>query len=197
MTPRSDIIRIYDVSTDVNRFQYLLPDASTFTTVFDGSSRAKTWTPPSVFSLKPTREEPDFMDFGMGGNGAVWAIRPEAFQCAPELHHYLYAAGELLPLNYNGRNFQLLNVTEVLNALDTERTTWDYYDDGTRADIEKPAFRSDRLSEQLFKIPETALSKIYCWEDTLNTADEFKAYVERHGLTGLTFDLIEATSRPS
>ena len=148
MTTRNDIIRIYDVSTDVNRFQYLLPDASTFTTVFDGSSRAKTWTPPSVFSLKPTREEPDFMDFGMGGNGAVWAIRPEAFQCAPELHHYLYAAGELLPLNYNGRNFQLLNVTEVLNALDTERTTWDYYDDGTRADIEKPAFRSDRLSEQ-------------------------------------------------
>jgi hypothetical protein len=150
-----------------------------------------------VFLLKPTRPEQDFWDIGLGGHGTAWAIRPEAFANAPTLLHFLNPSGELLPLRHGEREFTVFNVTEVIDALDRERTTWDDYDDGTIADVERPAFRSDRLGEQIFKVPETSLGRIYYWEDAANAAEQFKAQVEHYGLTGLTFEIVDSFPRPS
>jgi hypothetical protein len=58
--------------------------------------------------------------------------------------------------------------------------------------LKRPAFLSSRFGEEtLFKIPEDRATVIYCAEFTGDPDDgEFKAVVEHHKLTGLTFELV-------
>jgi hypothetical protein len=183
-------VSFYHVYTDVDRFQYLLSDDDC-DYWFDGRPYRHVWTPPTVFSYKPTREEPDFWEFGMGKFGTAWAIRPEAFKSAPELQPTIADSGELLPLPVDGRNFTVFNITECIDALDTERTAWRRYEDGSVADVEKPVFRIDRLGANLFKVPEDTSLRIYFWEDG-SWQDQFRALVEKAALTGLEFKFLYA-----
>jgi hypothetical protein len=179
-------LTFYAVDTDPDQFQYFLTD-DWERYYFDGRPYRDEWRPPEVFSYKPRLPEPDFWTFGLGGCGTAWAIRPEAFEHAPVLEPMLGYSGELLALPYNGRSFALFNITECIDALDKERTVWDYYDDGTIRDIEAPVFRLDRLGANLFKVPEDSSMRIYFWEDSQDWQSQFRAIVEREDLTGLEF----------
>jgi hypothetical protein len=202
-------ITFYKVETDVERFQYfLLEDASQASyLVANGAPWKEAWMSPSVFSFQPRLREGDF--WHRGGFGACFAVRPEAFETGLDL--FLQPAGELLPLPYQGRKFKVLNVTECIDALDHEQTTWydvdhvddDGFDHGPREvfkpapRVEEPVFRLDRLGWQLFKVPETAVTNIYCWEGSLDGEEEqFRRFCEREGLTGLTFTEIYTTECP-
>lgn len=193
-------ITFFDVDADVERFQYFLfEDADeALKLVSNGNPWKDHWVPPDVYSFQPRLREGDF--WNLGGVGRCFAVRPEAFETGVDL--FLQPAGELLPLPYQGREFQVLNITECIDALDREQTTWYRYDDLDEEEfdhgprevfkppprVEKPAFRLDRLGWQLFKIPETAVTNIYYWERSLDGEEEqFRHFCERHGLTGLTF----------
>jgi hypothetical protein len=182
----TNTITFFEVETDPDVYQYLLfedPDAVDGV-IFDGSPKRDTWSPPEVYSYQPRLREGDFWDFGLGGVGAAFAVRPEALET---VEYHLSFAGELLPLPYQGREFVVANITECIDALDHDATTWVYDERGKRHDVRAPVFRLDRLGWNLFKVPETAITRIYCWQDDPEAAEQFKSCVEIEGLTGLRF----------
>ena len=182
-------MKIYEIVPDVNHyqsFQYDYPDADPFWKSnqwkFDCIPKASTWVPPKVNILSPKLKWGNFFNLGTG----VLVFDTHATEV---LRGFLEMSGELLPLNYKGDKFTVLNVTECVDALDDGKTKWVYAkDSGTKIRIEQHAFHRHRLSESpLFKIPETCKSRILTFEGMKDPQDEFKPSIERFGLTGLTF----------
>jgi hypothetical protein len=190
----SERLSFYHFFTDVDRFQFFLTDEKDLPYYFDGPPYRHLWKPFEVYSYKPRREEPDFWHVWVPGT--AWAIRPEAFEAVPELAVLLGYSGELLALPYEGRAFELFNVTECIDALDKERTVWRYYDDGDVADVREPVFRVDRLGANIFKVPEDSFQRIYFWEGD-DWQSQFRGLVERAGLTGLEFKFLYSEDVPA
>lgn len=182
-------LRFYEVTADVASFRSFAVDptvaydAEADHLALDGSPKARVWTPPPVVVAQPELPEGDFSGLDLAGGGG-FAVRPETLD-RTNVEYYLASAGELLPLEHDGRIFRVLNVLECLDALDRDRTDWEERD-GDRH-VAAPVFRADRLGWQLFKVLETAVERIYCWEDSDNAYDQFKCFVERERLTGLRF----------
>ncbi|HEY7115373.1 MAG TPA: hypothetical protein VH475_02240 [Tepidisphaeraceae bacterium] len=108
-----------------------------------------------------------------------------------KLAYPLRTAGELLPVNHEGREFLLLNVTEVINCLDREKTEFRRFtSDGIGLHPVKYAFHARRFTAPVFKIPEQVKSSIFAVEWSGNPARELKAAVEHHGLRGIKFELV-------
>jgi hypothetical protein len=184
-------ITFYSVRPDPDDFQYFLFEDDRMLDddryAFDGRPKAKMWVPPAVVSFQPKLPEADFWSFGLGGTGATFAVRPEALR-GPVVDH-LKGVGELLPLPYKGREFGVVNITECIDALDADASTWLTYPETQEPfRVERPVFRLDRLGGTLFKVPETSFEAMYCWEDSKNAQDQFKGVVEREGLSGLVFE---------
>jgi len=107
----------------------------------------------------------------------------------------LEMSGELLPVTIEGEsgNFYIYNATNCINVLDPGKTVWKSL--GAQNEYRepaKPAFIAERFGEQsIFKFPEDGAVGIYCLERTGDADNgEFKAVVERSGLTGLRFELV-------
>ena len=184
----------YEVTSDPDCFQYfLLDDSSAFDRYrFDGRPLSEHWHPPSVYSFKPRLPEGDFWDFGLGGFGTTFAIRPEALS-RPGFREYLSSVGELLPLPYLGRDFAVWNVTNCIDALDREASSWLHYENGERFRVDVPRFREDRRGWNVFKVPEISAS-IYAWVDDKTEPQQlFMRLVEHEGLTGLVFHELYTT----
>lgn len=187
-------ITFFEVDLDSDYQYFLFEDtAAVEDLIFDGHPQLDTWSPPAVYSYQPRLREGDFWDFGVGSVGATFAVRPEALEA---VEYHLSRAGELLPFPYQGREFVVVNITECIDALDHDATTWVHDDRGRRHDVRHPVFRLDRLSDwsSLFKIPETAISRIYCWQDDPEAVEQFKSAVEIEGLTGLVFKELYSAS---
>ena len=108
----------------------------------------------------------------------------------------LRETGELLPVTLRGANgtHHIHHIAErTAGLLDLKKTTW--RDVAGERCLLAPAFRAARVGPKLrlFKIPEDHGLTIYCVERTGKAKDgEFKALVEKHGLTGLRFNLVWA-----
>ncbi len=155
------------------------------------------WQSPPLFVHNPLLKVPDFWSSCFDGGFIVDPEQP-CFQQMP-LGGELDLAGELLPLDTEGGlQLSALNVTNVVNALDKSRTKWSSTDNGRhmyvdvmRGGPDAYQFHEDRLPEScLFKLPQNAASAVFCIERTGDPATEFKACVEKLGLTGLQFRLI-------
>lgn len=111
-------------------------------------------------------------------------------------------AGEYLPVEIEGEPglFQFYHITNCSNVLDPDKSQWHILKASklnkgnveTLKELVKPAFRTERFGEEsLFKIAEDFGTRSYCLERSGDPDDgEFKAVVERQGLTGLRFDLV-------
>src|SRR5262245_5840556 len=143
---------------------------------FDGTPIGQSWKPPELYVQFPLLKEPDIWQFYRS-----FAFSEKA--CA-KLQRFLDRAGEQLPLFYEGRKLTLLNITYCLNCLDKTRSV---YDPDLPHMIDDYVFRRDRLEYSLFKIPEQRHGNWFCVEGLAAPDDEFKATVEKHGLTGLRF----------
>jgi hypothetical protein len=154
----------------------------------DGRTWGDAWDPPPVLA-RDAGPEGDFCGISHISCSA-FAVRPEAMQ-DEYLELLLSYAGELLPLPCEGREFTLVNVTNVVDALDWENSTKRGFSDPGYArafNIDRPRFHFDRLGEQLFKIPEHATAAIYYWERSTDDPNEqLRRYCESSGLTGLSF----------
>lgn len=183
-------MKVFRLDVDVNRYRYFQPEhAEAFTSgqlMFDGRSRLADWSPPTVHVYKPKLRRPNFTNFLAGTNCLVCdgvAIT--------EVRDMLERSGELLPLPYKGEMWHVLNVTEVVNVLDEDRTEWiTGRSTGKRIGIKKYAFYNRFPETPLFKIPESSNSEILTVEGLIDPADEFKPTVERLGLEGLKFEEI-------
>ena len=164
----------------------------------DGRTWGDAWEPPPVRWLANDEDpEGDFCGIAHISCGA-FAVRPEAFRQHEDLEVYLGLAGELLPLPCEGREFTLVNVTDVVDALDWENAINRYtgmpgVPHPEKSMIDSPRFHLDRLDGQLFKIPERT-TEIFYWErSTDHPSEQFRGYCDRSGLTGLWFKPIYST----
>lgn len=180
-------MKIFRIRLDSNVFQSFLPvDTAiwqTDTLKMDCQPKSVQWKPPEVYVHSPKRKRGNFFHFCSGAlvadSSAIEALR-STFEMA----------GELLPLEYNGVAFHLLNVLECISCLDDQRTKWvTGKTTGAKIRIVEYHFNKSRLSEStIFKIPETSSSEILCVEGLKDPEDEFKFQVESNEFTGLIFE---------
>ena len=188
-------MKVYLIKREVNTFRSVLfsrsQDIGAPLYSFDGTPAAESWAPLKVYCDNPKKKRGDFWDVGVGLTFAATAQALELVRTPFEM------AGELLSLEFAARRgpsvvepLTVLNVTSVVDCLDHDRCTFMTFDDGvTVLESEAPLiFNPSRFDEpSIFKVPETAASDIYCREDDGDSELEFKAAVEKHGLTGLRF----------
>ncbi|HEX2572361.1 MAG TPA: DUF1629 domain-containing protein [Polyangia bacterium] len=91
---------------------------------------------------------------------------------------------ELLPLACDGPGrFQVVNMLDVVDCLDEDRSTLDRYSDGDIASVKKYVFKPDSTNgHHLFKCKQFDLHNL--------VSGEFRALVEDKGLIGAYFTLV-------
>jgi hypothetical protein len=189
-------IRVFQINYDANRFQWLFVDSGDDDVRrgvrLDGSPRLAAWSPPPVYVEFPNLEKPD-----------IWWLN-DAFSMvlsskAEAVLGEVLLEAELLPLPVGDEMLSLVNVVEVRNYLDYEKTQWFPEAEGLLAEV--PEFAAHRIGgASLFKLPHDNVW-LYCWEDDDYVSESFRHVVTSEGLTGLTFEEIwnseDGGSRPS
>jgi len=160
---------------------------------FSGKPFSGKWRKLKLYIDKPRLPRPDFYTFGW----LMFVCNERARTIAGEA---LEMAGELLPVSVEGDKglYWAFNCTNCINVTDLESSKWRKIGKtGNHRILEKPAFIAERFGEEsIFKIPDNNGGPIYCLERTGDPDDgEFKAVVEKHGLTGLDFELIWSGKR--
>ncbi|MBD9641411.1 hypothetical protein IB277_34505 [Ensifer sp. ENS07] len=158
--------------------EWIVPvNAEDFETFLAMDGRAiQGWVPPVMTMLEADHgaEEPSYSDFPWLGEHAPILKKPAVEALAPVLTRY----GQLLPLK--GEDVWLFNVTNVLDALDKERSSVVYFDDGDILDIERYVFKMEIIgSAEIFKLP-TRGSSVF-------VTDCFVTRVRDLGMRGVSF----------
>lgn len=171
---------IYILDFDANRYAALLSAEEHALDAFgplDASPRAASWTPPRMFweDLGGARPIPDYSTVA----GAP-VLRARALDVLGDL---LQGRCELLPLHVEGdADLHMVNVTRLSDALDEERSELDLFGDGRVMDIDRHAFRPERLAgETIFRVAQAP----DLWD---YVTDAVRGRVENAGLTGFLWD---------
>lgn len=177
-------MRVFEINFDVTHYQALLVDGDdefTFPYLdvmdFQAGRVGDSWKPPPVYVDQPRLKRPDIFHL-VGAIGLVFT--PSALSV---LERFALWVGELLPLPFGEEVFQLLNVLQVYDCLDTERTI---FSGGAARVLE---FKPHRVPEApVFRIPQNQSAQLFCHEGVAEPFWEFKSAVEEAGLEGLTFE---------
>lgn len=175
--------KIFQVKVNPDSSQWIFPSDPLLRTLdfyrFDGTSRSKNWASPTYFVHKPKQPRSNFFTTFPGS----FAFDDRVLSHS-RLLGFFEMAGEILPIRLEtGERLYILNVTEVVNALDRNKTSYDRLTGG----ISRFCFHVDRLSSStLFKIPDVdhILTIVGVRGDSI---DEFKNAYERSGFSGLEF----------
>jgi hypothetical protein len=154
-------------------------------------SKLATWVPPPIFVYKPELERGNFVHlWGFGG----FAVDGRAHEVLKEI---LNETSELLPfLPHEGEQFHRLNVLNIVDCLDLEKSKWREKPNGSKStQIEEYQFDPARIGgPTLFKLPKQAALLTVIGKHSV--PQEFKTLVEREGLTGLKFEEIWSEGGP-
>lgn len=178
-------MRVYEIVHDCDCYRGFHPEdqgCKAFLNM-DGTPRLTNWKPPEVFIDLPKLKSGNFYNV----NGAALIADEKATEALRPLFE---KAGELLPLEYKGRRFTVLNVTTVADSdcVDEEASKWFTGSEGQRFDIIRYVFRAERLlASPIFKFPYTKKTSTFLTEGLLDPAEEFRAIVHSEGLKGLLF----------
>lgn len=152
----------------------------------DGMPRSDQWDPPKFYVQKPFDPKSNFFVTYPGSFAFDQNVMDNA-----GIIKFFEASGEILPIKMEtGEMLYILNVTEVNNCLDHEKTTFRVYPhSGYCGAPKKYAFHSFRMPlTDIFKIPETARSQILTVTGLhSDPIEEFKSAYDVSGLTGLKF----------
>jgi hypothetical protein len=181
-------MKIYRIKTDSNNVQAVQPVNENLSKMdylkFDGEQRKTNWETLEVYIYNPKTKPNDFYNMG-------WEVLIFNEKVLDICQTIFEMAGEILPLQVErGQKLYLLNILDCRNALDYDRTVWDYYNDGTRGRILEYKFHEWRIVNEstLFKIPETCATSMFCFTDNRNEDDQFYHLYHKHKLTGLIFE---------
>lgn len=187
LTPPTGPVKVHRLRLDVSQYAFLVPapgeDRGMEDLVLDGSPRAMSWRP--LHLVARPRETPlaDFMKLGYGG----LVVSPRAFELT---RHVLERCGELLPVHLRGEEYRLLNVRPPSPCLDPEGTEWREVG-GRPVHIARYAFDPAGFPPgNLFKIPELARDRIFCFEGRHPRENELPHLVRGAGLTGLVLETV-------
>jgi hypothetical protein len=174
-------MKLVEVVLDGNHYQYFLPRREEDTAILHtmGVPQKDNWVPPPVFIYEPRHIRGDFYQFG-----SDLITSPKA---TAALRHLLEAAGELLPLPYEGEEYTVLNILRTVDCVDTNRTRrfpWR----GDRYVLQEVAVQRLRESPSvLFKFPQPSPPGVHVVEGLLDPDQEFRAVASQHDLKGLLF----------
>jgi hypothetical protein len=187
------MITVYRLLPDINNFQSVLTDdIDAWPSSFDGNPIGKSWKSPPCYPENLMKPRPDFWPCVMP---ATFALASNALGLkgrARPIVTFLDQSCEVLPLKCEGVGKLLLcNVTHVVNCLD--KTKSEPFPD-MPGQFLRLVFHPKRFGYSLFRIPETRMGEILCVEGLSDPEDEFKATVEKLGLTGLRFKRIWSDS---
>ena len=144
---------------------------------FDGRSKIEDWTPLAV---KPMDRKLPFGDVT-----SLWhmeVVSPKVIEVVKDLTE---GQAEYLPLLCVNHEYYLVNVVNLVGAIDYSKAKVEYFPNSNRVMmIEKFAFLEEKLKgNHIFKLVE-------CRRVTIYVSDEFRQRVIDSGITGARFDLI-------
>lgn len=177
-------MRVFQIRFELSNYQAVLIDgddqfSSPYFRVMDFQVGrvSDSWNPPPIYVDKPKLKRPDIFHL-VGAVGLV--LTPRALD---HLDRFALWVGELLPLPFRGEMLQLLNVLQVYDCLNLERTVFE----GGEATVFE--FHAHRLPEApIFRLPQNRSGQLFCHEGVGEPVWEFKSTVENAGLEGLSFD---------
>ncbi|MBS7566740.1 hypothetical protein KHS38_20210 [Mucilaginibacter sp. Bleaf8] len=177
---------IHRIKTDVKHYQWIAPniteDLMYNYLVFDGLSKTKSWNAIEWYILDSNQRSGNFFNI----NSGVLAFDSAVFNS--DLFSILEMAGEILPIKIEDKSLYALNVMETINMLDQEKSTFDYYDDGSKGRILKYKFHNRIPTSPIFKIPETLQGEILTYSKVKDKQDEFYYLYKKLEFTGLLFE---------
>lgn len=154
-------------------------------------SKVATWVPPPIFVNKPELERGNFTKV-WGFNG--FAVDTRACEV---LKGIFDENCELLPfLPHEGETFYRLNVLNIVDCLDAEKTKWKLQPNGEKSlQVEGYQFDPTRFNRgTLFKLPKQ--SALLTVTGVFPEKSDFKKLVEHEGLTGLKFEEVWSEGGP-
>ncbi|HET6251073.1 MAG TPA: hypothetical protein VFE47_25525 [Tepidisphaeraceae bacterium] len=175
-------VTIYRAAPDTGVFQELRTDDAEFLkkSTFNGDPIEGPWRAPKLYIPDTTKPEPDI--WGCFGNPSIFAISPQLADDA--LRGFIDESCEEFPLRIRSREWRLINVVNVVDCLDADRSRFDPAAPAHVTDYEfLPIF-----SGWLWKIPQTCRTEVLTPEGMAARHDEFKGTVEKLKLTGLRFE---------
>jgi hypothetical protein len=151
-----------------------------------GGIEKSDWKPPKMHFGNPLKRDPDFWMVGIASGS--FAVGPRALKL---VYSFLEMSGEVLPLPVKGLELSVLNVLQVYDCIDPDRSEWRTIPNSNeRGGLLKPFFVPENMKQStLFKFPEWR-HKVFCWEEDRDPETEFKACVEKNKLKGLEFELV-------
>lgn len=187
------MVTVYQLSPKVDECQWALPDEVEFAEkgnlLFDGNSRQKNWKPPKFYIHNPVKRCSNFFIIAAG----VFACDQTVIE-HPMMAMFFEMAGELLPIELeDGKHLYILNTTEVVNALDQEKSRFRISPStGEVVAVEQQVFKPERFTQSpIFKIPETRRAHVLTFTGRFRSPEEeFMETYRRSGFTGLEFKKI-------
>lgn len=145
---------------------------------FEGKMIGEDWVILDVISFnKGKKKESDAIRF-WDKTGAI-VLSEKAVGCLKDM---LQGVTEILPLNHPKFDLYIVNVVNVIDALDENRSEITRFPDGNIMRVDKHSFTSKLVEEEhhIFKIPQSLKSHSFVSEKFVNTVNEF-------GLKGFVF----------
>ncbi|MBE5886450.1 MAG: hypothetical protein E7284_08630 [Lachnospiraceae bacterium] len=143
---------------------------------FDGAEKIKDWNPMQVKRMY------DRVFSNTPGLSPHIPVFDDKAICV--LRNLLIGNAEILPLDCEDGSFYAINVINVIDCIDYEKSTYKTFRDGKRImRFTKYVFKHEKIKGvNLFKIKDEPLKRPF-------VSDEFKQTVEKNNLLGFKFKL--------
>lgn len=174
-------MKIWQLNFELDKYDNLIPTRE-FTVeeiqAFNGRSDLKPWKPIKVKRMEP--EKGLELSDAPGFTFPVFSRR--ALNCLESL---INKNVEILPLDFDEKEYLGINIITVLDAIDYENSIYKTYRDGKRImAFKKYAFLPNVIKNvSIFKISDEKTRYAF-------VSDEFKQTVEINNLTGYKFKLV-------
>lgn len=174
-------MKIWQLNFELDEYDNLIP-VREFTAEeiqsFDGRSHLSQWKPVRVKRMEPEKELE--LSDAPGFTFPVFSRR--AWQCLEPL---ISKNVEILPLDFNEKEYLGINIITVLDAIDYKKSIYKTYRDGIRIMVfKKYAFLPTVIRNvSIFKISDERTRYAF-------VSNEFKQTVEKNNLSGFKFKLV-------
>ena len=145
---------------------------------FNGQSKIKEWQPLALKTMYGNRKFADIVSFTPG----IPVVSPRVIEVTKDL---IQDQVEVLPTICSDCELYILNITNIVDAVDYTKAQVKYFPDGKRVlRFIKLAFVEEKVrGNHIFKLTEHKLSSPY-------VSDEFRQRILDNNLTGFKFELV-------
>lgn len=165
-------MKVFELNSNGDDFRSIDSEKDLDLDMFNGASLKNQWEPFEVFDYnkKKKSDTPNFLI----------SFLVISQKCKEKLENILKDVVEFLPLIHSREKYWVLNVINIQDVIDLEKSIPVRLSSGLITHFEKYEFISENLENQLiFKTPEH--------DNRINCTDKLKEIIENAGLTGFVF----------